>query len=362
MNTLKELAFDERTMAPVGDPAARLKSKPEDCRSKIRVDQMAADCAQKFCASLGKLGERGMLRRLLPGLAARPDVCVGAGDDCAVVRADKEARFDLLLTSDPVIEGIHFSSSAPAPAIGHKAIARVFSDVAAMGGTPLWVLADIVAPCTTRASRIAGIYKGLNRLASRHGAAVVGGDISAGPTLELHVFCVGRAPKGRAVLRKGARPGDALYVTGALGGSGRGRHLVFEPRLKEGQWLLAGGWATAAMDISDGLAMDLPRLLEQSQCGAEIHLADLPIHADALRMSNGKSPLKRALCDGEDFELLFTVASSRCAAFETAWHKHFKAPCARIGRILARSRGLKSVDAAGRKHNFEHGGYEHFHA
>ena len=189
---------------------------------------------------------------------------------------------------------------------------------------------------------------------------IAGGDLSAGPVLELHVFAVGRASAGRAILRQGARPGDALYVTGALGGSRRGRHLRFEPRLAEGQWLLAGRWATAMMDLSDGLALDLPRLLEQSGRGAEIRLADLPIHPDARRVRDGRTPLEHALSDGEDYELLFTVPAARCAAFENAWRRRFRLRCTRIGRILPRSRGLAAVDVAGRRSHIQQGGYEHF--
>ena len=313
-------------------------------------------------SKLHALGERGLLARLVPGLPGRADVLVGAGDDCAVVSAGKGAAFDWLLTSDPVVEGVHFETSAPDAAIGHKALARCLSDIAAMGGAPMWVLVNLVAPPAVRVSRIDGIYDGLTKLARRHDVAVVGGDVSAGAKLELHVFAVGRVPAGKAVLRSGALPGDALYVSGALGGSRQGRHLRFEPRLKQGQWLAAGAWATAMMDLSDGIAMDLPRLLMASRCGAELGLADIPLHKDTSRMKDGIAPLEHALFDGEDFELLFTVSRHKCAALEAAWRKRFAACCVRVGTILERRCGVRIVDADGSCRHMPAGGYEHFYA
>lgn len=180
------------------------------------------------------IGEDALIRRLAKLVPGRADVVAGIGDDCAVVRTGRRDSFDWLLKSDPVIEGVHFTPTAPAEAIGHKALGRVLSDIAAMGGEPMWVLIDLVAPASVPVKRIEGMYRGLAKLARRHGVAIVGGDTARGKTLELHIFAVGRIPRGRAVLRSGGKPGDSLYVTGSLGGSGQGRHLRFEPRLVEG--------------------------------------------------------------------------------------------------------------------------------
>ena len=263
-------------------------------------------------------GERGrtenaIVARLIRGLPGRPDVVVGAGDDCAVVRAEKTARYDTLLKSDPVIEGVHFEPDAPPRAVGHKALGRVLSDLAAMGGEPLWAVVDLVLRDGRDAGWAAQVYAGLGRLARRAGLAIVGGDTSRGPARELHVFAVGRVPRGTAVLRTGARVGDALYVTGRLGGSLEGRHLRFEPRLAEGAWLREQGWATAMMDVSDGVATDLPRLLAASRVGARLEQAALPVSAAARRASarDGRPAWQHALSDGEDFELLFTVRGAR---------------------------------------------------
>src|SRR5450759_4992314 len=130
---------------------------------------------------------------------------------------------------------------------------------------------------STRVARVEAIYAGAQATAARFGLAIVGGDCACGTVLELHVFAVGRVPRGTAVLRSTAHAGDALYVTGALGGSLAGRHLNFLPRLKEGAWLRAQGWATAMMDLSDGLGADLPRLCAASHVGARLLTEALPI-------------------------------------------------------------------------------------
>jgi thiamine-monophosphate kinase len=286
-------------------------------------------------------------------------VIAGIGDDCAVVRTGRRDPYDLLLKSDPVIEGVHFLPSTPGGAIGHKALGRVFSDLAAMGGEPLWVLVDLVAPPTASVSRIEAIYQGMARLARRYGAAIVGGDTSRGPALEVHVFAVGRLPRGTALLRSGARPGEALYVTGSLGGSGLGRHLRFEPRLREGQWLRDAAGVTAMMDVSDGLATDLRRLAAASGTGVVLDLGCVPVAAAARRLRDQRSALEHALADGEDFELLFTVPSRKVRAVESAWANAFRLPCTRIGAMTAQPGRVEGRDGEECKELTLHG-YEHF--
>jgi thiamine-monophosphate kinase len=305
------------------------------------------------------MGEDALIQRLKRLLPGRADVVAGIGDDCAVVRTGPRDSFDLLLKSDPVIEGVHFTATAPAEAIGHKALGRVLSDIAAMGGEPLWVLIDLVAPASVPVKRIEGIYRGLAKLARRYGVAIVGGDTSRGRTLELHVFAVGRILRGRAVLRSGAKPGDSLYVTGSLGGSGQGRHLRFEPRLIEGQWLASGKWATAMMDVSDGLATDLRRLIAASGTGAVVEAARVPVSPAAKRLLDRRAPLEHALSDGEDFELLFTVSPRKAAAFEAAWHRRFRLACTRIGELIRRP-GLLEIENNGIRTPLKIRGYEHF--
>ena len=310
--------------------------------------------------TLRQAGERAVIERLariLPGGCR--DVVTGIGDDCAVVRTPG-ARHDLLLTSDPVIEGVHFPAGTPPRRIGHKLVGRALSDIAAMGGEPAWALIDLVAPGATPARRVEEIYRGAAALAGRHGLAIIGGDTASGPVLELHVFAVGRVPRGQARLRSGARAGDILYVTGSLGGSIRGRHLSFEPRLAEGQWLRT--FATAMIDLSDGLATDLGHLAAMSGVGAEIRRDAIPVSAAARQLRDGRTPLDHALCDGEDFELLFTVPAARRRVFERAWSRRFALRCTAIGAITPRRSGLRIRGADGQARALTGAGYEHFRA
>jgi thiamine-monophosphate kinase len=306
-----------------------------------------------------QLGEDNLIRRLKRLVPGRADVIAGIGDDCAVVRTGRRDPYDLLLKSDPVIEGVHFGPDTTGAAIGHKALGRVLSDLAAMGGEPLWILVDLVSPPTESVARIEAIYRGMARLAGRYGAAIVGGDTSSGKVLEVHVFAVGRVPRGQAVLRSGARAGDLLYVTGALGGSLLGHHLRFEPRLAEGQWLRDSGVVTAMMDISDGLATDLRRLAAASGTGAVLDAGCIPVSAAARRLKDKGPSLEHALADGEDFELLFTVQRRKAESFEAAWRKAIRLPCSRIGAMTAKSGIVELRDCQGSRELMLHG-YEHF--
>ena len=310
--------------------------------------------------SLRDMGENRLIARLARLLPSGAGVIAGVGDDCAVVRTGRRDPFDLLLTSDPVIEGVHFAAGAPAAGIGHKAIGRVLSDIAAMGGEPLWALIDLVAPARTPVARIESVYRGATRLARKAGLTIVGGDTACGPALELHVFAVGRVPRGRAVLRSGARPGDTIYVTGTLGGSGAGRHLRFAPRLAEGKWLRERGFVSSMMDLSDGLATDLPRLITASGVGAGLVAGRIPVSPAARRAAGRKTPLEHALGDGEDFELLFTVPRRMTVAFERAWRRAFRLPCPSIGVITGHTGKIELTHGDGRRSLLTARGYEHF--
>jgi thiamine-monophosphate kinase len=310
--------------------------------------------------TLRDIGENRLLRGILPRLPQRADTLVGPGDDCAVVRIPGSAD-DWLFTTDPVIERRHFLSSTPARLVGRKAIARAVSDIAAMGGTPLWILIDLVAPATTPLARIRGFYDGMIAAARKWDLGILGGDTAEGDTLELHITGVGRIPRGTAVLRSGARAGDLIYVTGSLGGaylSGNRHHLLFEPRLEAGRFLAAKKFATAMMDLSDGIAADLPRLLDASKRGVSLDAAAIPLSRAARKTPH---PIHHALCDGEDFELLFTLAPRTRTRFEAVWSRKFpELPATRIGTILARParRMIRLPD--GTEAQLRPGGYQHF--
>ena len=309
--------------------------------------------------TLRQLGEREVIRRLSRLLGSRPDVRVGIGDDVAVVEIADSAE-DLLLTSDAVIEGKHFKPDADPALIGHKAIGRVLSDLAAAGGEPRWALIDLVAPPDMKIVRLEEVYAGASRLAGKYGLAVVGGDMSGGALLELHVFAVGQLPRGSAVLRSGAASSDLIYVTGSLGGSIHGKHLNFEPRLEEGLWLRRNHWPTAMIDVTDGLATDLRHVMEMSGVGARVHRSRIPISKEAFKSCDARSPFDRALLDGEDFELLFTVPAAKGEPFDMAWKQRFQLPCTRIGEMTDRGGELTLRDDDGREVEFKASGYEHF--
>lgn len=304
--------------------------------------------------TLEKLGERKIIEALARLIGPGRDVVTGIGDDCAVVRAGAD---DWVITTDPVIEGVHFLSGETPQRIGHKAVGRVLSDVAAMGAEPLWLAINIVAPPTLELAVLEGIYEGANALLARCGGTIIGGDVAQGSCLELHIFGIGRLPAGSALLRSGAKPGDLLYVTGALGGSLLGKHLDFMPRLVEGQWLRERQFATAMIDISDGLLSESNHLAERSRVRVTVDAALVPIASDAARCTDGRSPLTHALGDGEDFELLFTVPAEKGPGLEQAWSERFDTSCTRIG-VIESGDGVQLLNAP--EEIAAHPGYEHF--
>ena len=213
------------------------------------------------------------------------------GDDCAVIPAPRNV--DLLFTTDFSIEGVHFTRKSSAEQIGYRAVARSVSDIAAMGGTPLYCLVSIAIAPWTDQRWIDGLYRGIHKMLRKARASLAGGDISHAGQLICDVMACGSVAKGKALRRSGARAGDLLYVSGPLGGW---RHKpVVAPRLAEGRKLI--GKATACMDISDGLALDLHRLCKAS--GVAATLESVPLLQGAT--------IEQALHDGEDYELLYTA-------------------------------------------------------
>jgi thiamine-monophosphate kinase len=209
-----------------------------------------------------------------------------------------------------------------------------------------------------------GLYRGLKALARRHETAIVGGETTSNPErIWISVALLGWAPRGRVVLRAGAKAGDAIFVTGELGGSLAGKHLDFEPRLAEARWLAERFPIHAMLDLSDGLAGDLRHLLRAGRVGAELLTASIPISLAARRAAkaggSAKAPLAAALTDGEDFELLFTVPSRQAVPLLDAWKAQFPAlrlTC--IGKITGKE-GLVIRDPHGARPLSDHG-YVHF--
>jgi thiamine-monophosphate kinase len=309
------------------------------------------------------MNEFELIGRLTRSLPTNKSVVTGAGDDCAVLDLGLPDRL-MLFKTDAVVEGIHFTPETPPEKIGHKALARCLSDVAAMGGMPTAALVTLALPREFDSARVEKMYAGMNALARRHDVAIAGGETTFNPErLLISISLLGTAPRGKCVLRSGALAGDALFVTGELGGSLHGRHLEFEPRLAEGRWLAETFSVHAMIDISDGLAGDLRHILKASRVGAEVLANAIPVSRQARAASKAESsakpPLLAALTDGEDFELLFTVASKDAVPLLDAWKEEFpevKLSC--IGKIIERE-GLTIRDKTGVRPLEAHG-YEHF--
>jgi len=314
-------------------------------------------------AGLEGMNEFDLIGRLTQALPTNKTVVAGAGDDCAVLDMGIPQRW-LLFKTDAVVEGVHFTPETPPEKVGHKALGRCLSDIAAMAGIPLAAVVTVGLPRGFDTDRIEGIYDGLTRLAQRYEVAIVGGETTTNPAgIFISVAMLGSVERGKAVLRSGAKAGDAIFVSGELGGSLAGKHLTFEPRLREAQWLASHFQVHAMLDLSDGLAGDLRHLLRASHVGAELLSSAIPISSEARRAAKAESPAKppllAALTDGEDFELLFTVASSDAVPVLDGWKKQFPTvPLSCIGKITA-GEGITLRDKDGVRPLSAHG-YVHF--
>jgi len=280
--------------------------------------------------NLRKLGEDRLLQKITARLSSKPSVLSGVGDDCAVTRVPESDKL-LLLKTDCVVGGIHFDPRARPSAIGWKAMARPLSDFAAMSGLPEFALVTFIAPPTTRVEWMTEVYRRLEKATRAFDLAIVGGETSrtAGP-VTISISIAGRVEKDRWVARGGGKSGDALFVTGRLGGSLRGKHLRFIPRIAESRWLTRHFRINAMMDLSDGLGADLPRLARASG-------VDFEIDEIALPRTRGCS-IKQAISDGEDYELLFAISERGTVALAKAWKRKFPhLALTRIGRLVPKS-------------------------
>ena len=271
---------------------------------------------------LQDVSEDRLLEILLADLPLGRNTLVGPGDDCAVVKG-LGIREMLLLKTDCVVESIHYLPEDEPQKVGWKALCRPLSDVAAMGGEPLHALVSIMSPEDRSIAYWRSIYKGLSKAAGRFGVGIVGGETSRSQCVAVSVSLIGRVEGARLITRSGGRPNDLLFVTGTLGGSFGGRHLNFVPRIAEGRWLGSHGYARAMIDLSDGLATDLPRLAAASKCGFQID-------ASALPKTRGCDSVQ-AMSDGEDYELLMAVAPRLATRLRRGWREMF--PSVRLTEI-----------------------------
>jgi len=283
--------------------------------------------------SLAALGENGLVHLLTGHWKADPDrVPTGVGDDCAVLRGEGRNHF-LLFKTDAVVESVHFTPRERPELIGRKALARALSDLAAMGASPLAAVVTLGVPKDESVRRLRAIYRGIERVAAKYGVNLVGGETTRARQLFLNVALLGECRGYRPVLRSGARTGDLIFVTGRLGATRARRHLLFEPRLAEGQWLARHRLASSLMDLSDGLGADLPRLARASGVGFRLDDAAIPRARGAT--------LKAACNDGEDYELLFTAKASHAKTLKKKWP--FATPLHCIGVMEPRGKGSREV-------------------
>jgi len=273
--------------------------------------------------SVRQLGEDGLIARICGDLGEAAHVIVGPGDDCAAVGTGEEL---VLLKTDAVVAGVHFLSDEKSTRVGWKAVARVLSDFAAMGGEPGELLITLALAPEVSVDWVDGLYRGMNSCLKQYGGVIVGGETTSlpeGTPTMVSVAGKGRVARANLVTRSSGRPGDDIYVTGRLGGSIHGKHLDFTPRLREAAWLVNNSRITAMMDLSDGLAKDLPRLAQMSGVGFELN-------RDSLPCSEG-STLEQAIDDGEDYELLFTSSDD----LKPAWDEKFpELEITRIGTLI----------------------------
>ena len=306
--------------------------------------------------SVSSLGETRLIAAIRRWLATvSPPSPRGIGDDCAVLPANPRRQ---LITTDPVIYGRHFDDTVPPRAVGAKLLKRNLSDLAAMGGRPTAAVISLALDPRVKTLWLEQFYRGLAAAARRFSVPIVGGDVAQGDGfLGAFLTLCGEAAAPRVLLRTGARPGDWIYVTGTLGGSLLGHHWRFLPRLTEGEWLARRGEVRAMMDLSDGLAKDLPALTPPgAEPAVDANAVPVSEAARTLARRTARSPLSHALCDGEDYELVFAVASrADRVAFERAWRRKFASTCLScIGRFVPRGqRPAEATDLAAYR------GYEH---
>lgn len=327
-----------------------------------------------------------LIDRLTSHLTTRSNVELGVGDDAALLVPSPDEL--LIATCDAQVEGRHFIRGIATPEeIGHKALAVNLSDIAAMGGRPLWALVSLLLPPALEVPILDGIYAGLRALAEAHGVAIVGGNVSStsGP-LVIDITLLGAVARDKALRRDGGRPGDAVLVTGSLGAAAAGllalvtapglvslpsgvlerarQALVAPlPRLREGLALGQSGLVTAMLDISDGLASDLRHICERSGVGAILDAASVPIDAAAGIIANayGREPLALALDGGEDYELLFTVSPEHIRDAVAAVGSVGGA-AREIGRLTTPDMGIQLQRADGTVQTLEPEGWDHLQA
>jgi thiamine-monophosphate kinase len=297
-------------------------------------------------------GEIGLIKRLSKDFRLDGSVVKGSGDDTAVLKWTKDKY--LLFTCDMTIEGVHFDlKKCTHFQAGWKAMARNISDAAAMGGVPNHAVVSLAIDPGHKVSAAEGICKGLKSAADRFGVNIVGGDMSESKKIILDVALIGEVRKKDLVLRNGAKKGDLILVTGSLGGSIKGKHLDFIPRVRESRTIVRNFKINSMIDVSDGLALDLYRIISASGAGATLYEENIPLSKDA-------TGVKSALYDGEDYELLFTAPPEEAERLLRSNFSRSGTRISLIGEITDKKYGYRILREDGREEKLDPKGYTHF--
>jgi len=279
----------------------------------------------------------------------RRPVVIGIGDDCAVLEYTRDKY--LLLATDMIIEGVHFSKKARPFQIGWKAIAVNISDIAAMGGEPKYALVSVGIPRAKNMRFRKDLTGGIKKICDKFGISVIGGDTNSSAKTVVSVTLLGEVRKGRLATRSGAGEGDLIFVTGALG-ERKAKHMHFTPRIKESQILVKNFKINSMIDLSDGLSMDLNRLAKSSNTGACVYKSLVPL-------SEKSEPLNKAVFAGEDFELLFTASLAESKKIIKRMGEKEDLPVTLIGEVMPKRFGIKLVEEDGRVVRLKPKGFRH---
>lgn len=319
--------------------------------------------------SVEDIGEFGLIERIA-ALVGPSTAHVGMGDDAAVI--DQGGDWYLLATIDSLVQDVHFRIGDDAPEhLGARAMAINLSDIAAMGGSPSFALIALSVPKDASLVFVEGLYRGIVDEASRFGVGIVGGNTTRSPSgIVIDVALWGRVPKDEVVLRSGAAPGDVLAVTGFLGGAAAHRLLreagldskpspAVQPRIEAGRILAQGHFASAMMDVSDGLGADLHQLAQACEAGLVIFSTDLPVDDLVKRVERelGIARYQLALFGGEDYELLVALTEDKISGARAALHP---IPLFVIGRILPAGEGIVISAEDGSRQPLPRHGWSHF--
>jgi thiamine-monophosphate kinase len=296
---------------------------------------------------ISKLGEFGLIERFRSSIKLDSTVIKGSGDDCAVIEFNRD-RY-LLFTCDMLVEDVDFLPGENPYLIGRKSLAVSISDIAACAGVPCYCAVSLGLPKNTTIGFADRLFRGMRDSARQFKINIVGGDLSRSKKLSIDVSMLGLVEKKFLVLRSTAKEGDTIFVTGTLGGSIRGKHLRFTPRVRQARFLVENFRVNSMIDISDGLAQDLSHILKASKKGALIYEGQIPLS----RRAKG---LKDALYSGEDFELLFTMPRKEADRLLRRKISIFRP----IGEITAAQAGLRLVDKKGKERNIKPKGFCHF--